>query len=174
MLATLLKAIGVLALTAILAWLVAVAVLGHAGVLALLFGAAERPRIDFASLERTSRPNQYLVCPPATCAAEVDRESPIYAVPAGRLRDAFLQVVAAQPRVRLLAADPEAGYYEFEQQSRFMGYPDTVTVQFIALDDARSTLAIYSRAHYGYRDFGVNKARIEAWLAALGLPEATG
>jgi uncharacterized protein (DUF1499 family) len=173
MLSTLAKGIGVLALAAALAWLVGVAVLGHAGLLALVFGAPQRPRIDFASLERTSRPNQYLVCPPATCAATVDRDSPVFAVPAGRLRDAFLKIVAGQPRVRLLTADAEAGYYEFEQQSRFMGFPDTVTVQFIGLNETTSTLAIYSRAHYGYRDFGVNQARIDAWLAALGLPAAS-
>lgn len=172
MLSTLAKAVGVLLLAAILAWLVGVAILGHAGLLARLFGAPQRPHIDFASLERTTRPNQYLVCPPATCAAEVDRDSPVYAVPVGRLRDAFLEMVAGQPRVRLIAADAEAGYYEFEQQSRFMRFPDTITVQFIALDEARSTLAIYSRAHYGYRDFGINKARIDAWLAELSLPAA--
>jgi uncharacterized protein (DUF1499 family) len=166
------KAVLVLLVVVVLAWLVGVAVLGHAGVLALLFGAPDRPRIDFASLQRTARPNQYLVCPPAACAAEVDRESPVYAVPVTQLRDTFLAVVAGQPRVRLLAADAAALYYEFEQQSRFMGFPDTISVQFIAPTPETSTLAIYSRAHYGYRDFGVNQARIDAWLAALKLPPA--
>ena len=30
-----------------------------------------------------------------------------------------------------------------------------------------SALAIYSRARYGIRDFGVNQKRVERWLAAL-------
>ena len=172
MLSALAKGLLVLLVAIVLAWLIGIAVLGHAGLLALLFGEPERPRIDFASLQRTTRPNQYLVCPPATCAAEVDRESPVYAVPVGELRDAFLAVVARQPRVRLLVADAAGLYYEFEQQSRYMGFPDTISVQFMAPTPETSTLAIYSRAHYGYRDFGVNQARIEAWLAELTLPTA--
>jgi uncharacterized protein (DUF1499 family) len=32
----------------------------------------------------------------------------------------------------------------------------------------RSTLAIYSRSLVGRKDFGVNRARIQRWLAALG------
>lgn len=172
MLSVLGKAVLVILVALVLAWLVGIAAFGHAGLLALLFGAPDRPRIDFASLQRTSRPNQYLVCPPATCAAAVDRESPAYAVPVTELRDAFLAVAAGQPRVRLLVADAAAMYYEFEQQSRLMGYPDTVSVQFIAPTPETSTLAIYSRAHYGYRDFGVNQARIDAWLAAIKLPPA--
>jgi hypothetical protein len=170
--AALLKGLGVLLLLLVAMLLVGVAVLGHDGLLSRLFGAPQRPRIDFATLERTERPNQYLVCPPATCAAPTDRESPVYAVPATALRDAWLAVAAGEPRVRLLVADAEALYYEFEQRSRLLRFPDTITVKFLPLGEHRSTLAVYSRAHYGYRDFGVNRARIERWLAALDLPAA--
>ncbi len=30
-----------------------------------------------------------------------------------------------------------------------------------------AALAVYGRARYGIRDFGVNRARIERWIAAL-------
>jgi uncharacterized protein (DUF1499 family) len=33
--------------------------------------------------------------------------------------------------------------------------------------DGQATLAIYSRSLIGHGDFGVNRARIERWLAAL-------
>ncbi len=173
MVSTAIKWLGLLILALVLLWVIGVAVLGHAGLLALLFGAPDRPRIDFATLQKTDRPNQYLVCPRDLCAATPDRDAPVYAVPPSVLRDALLAAVASEPRVRLLAADAEAGYYEFEQTSRFMGYPDTVTVQIFDRGDDASTLAVYSRAHYGYRDFGVNKARVDAWLAKLDLPEAS-
>ncbi|MCB1632914.1 MAG: DUF1499 domain-containing protein [Pseudomonadales bacterium] len=35
------------------------------------------------------------------------------------------------------------------------------------LGEARSTLIIYSRSVYGYSDLGVNKARVNRWLAEL-------
>ncbi|MEQ9643182.1 MAG: DUF1499 domain-containing protein [Alphaproteobacteria bacterium] len=173
MVSTFFKWFGLLILAVALLWVIGVAVLGHAGLLALLFGEPDRPRIDFATLQKTDRPNQYLVCPRDLCAATPDRDAPVYAVPASDLRDALLAAVAGEPRVRLLVADAEAGYYEFEQTSRFLGFPDTITVQVFGRDNDTSTLAIYSRAHYGYRDFDINKTRIDAWLAKLKLPEAS-
>jgi uncharacterized protein (DUF1499 family) len=58
--------------------------------------------------------------------------------------------------------------YDYIQRTELMRYPDSITVRFIPLADGQSTLAIYSRSHYGRSDFGVNQARIRAWLAALG------
>ena len=48
-----------------------------------------------------------------------------------------------------------------------MRYPDSITVRFLPLEEGRSTLAIYSRSHYGRSDFGVNKERVDGWLASL-------
>jgi uncharacterized protein (DUF1499 family) len=48
-----------------------------------------------------------------------------------------------------------------------MDFPDSITVRFIPLTPDSATLAIYSRSHYGRNDFGVNEARIRAWLTAL-------
>ena len=57
--------------------------------------------------------------------------------------------------------------YDFLQHSRIMRFHDSITVRFIPLRDTNSTLAIYSRSHYGYSDWNVNRKRVEAWLAAL-------
>jgi len=40
-------------------------------------------------------------------------------------------------------------------------------VRVLPAGEGKSTLAIYSRAVYGRRDFGVNQARIEDWLSRL-------
>ena len=135
--------------------------------LAVLFGPVEIQDIDFETLEPTDRPNRYLVCPPNLCAAEADRESPVFEIPAPALRARWMRMIAAQPRTSAGAADDAALQYDFVQRSRLISYPDTVTVRFIALDGNRSTLALYSRSNYGYDDFGVNQARIEDWLAQL-------
>ena len=124
--------------------------------------------IDPASVSRTGRPNDYLVCPPDLCAAAPDRASPTYRVPADRLVEAWNAVVAAAPRTRLVAADPPGRLYAFEQRSAVLGFRDTIAVRFIPLAADRSTLAVYSRSEVGYWDLGVNRRRVDEWLAALG------
>lgn len=154
-----------LALLVLLALLAAV--LGREKSLAVVFGPIEVKPVDFAYLVLSPKPNQFLVCPPNFCAAKAHLSSPVFAMPAVELRRRWMAMLAAQPRIEAGAADDAVLQYDFIQRSAFVGYPDSITVRFIALDDGRATLAIYSRSHYGRSDFGVNEARIRAWLAAL-------
>lgn len=158
-----LLAIVAVAAAVIVAWLA----VGREESLELVFGPITPTKIDFATLSKKPSPNQYLVCPPDLCAARPDAESPVYEVSATALRDAWRAVALSAPRVTETAADEAAMQYDFVQRSKIMRYPDTISVRFIPLDEERATLAIYSRSHYGRSDFGVNQARIEAWLAAL-------
>jgi uncharacterized protein (DUF1499 family) len=88
------------------------------------------------------------------------------------LRQRWLNLMAQQPRVKQIAVSKDGWQYDFIQRSRLLRFPDTITVRFLPLGEQRSTLAIYSRSHYGYRDFGVNRQRVEAWLRALQQPGA--
>jgi uncharacterized protein (DUF1499 family) len=54
------------------------------------------------------------------------------------------------------------------QHTRLMRFPDTIDIAVLSIGDNQSTLAIYSRSLIGRGDLGVNRARIERWLAALG------
>jgi uncharacterized protein (DUF1499 family) len=121
-------------------------------------------------LSRSQRPNQYLVCPPGFCAAKPDAESPVYPVAAATLRDRWLGLIDQQSGIERVAVSPDHLQYDIIQRSRLLHFPDSITVRFIPLGEARSTLAIYSRAHYGYSDFGVNRQRVQSWLSALQSP----
>jgi uncharacterized protein (DUF1499 family) len=55
----------------------------------------------------------------------------------------------------------------FVQRSERMHFPDTIIVRYIDLGPSRSTVAIYSRSQLGKKDFGVNAARIDRWIAKL-------
>ena len=55
----------------------------------------------------------------------------------------------------------------YVQTSGLFGFPDYVSVKFIEIDAANSTLAIFSRSRLGKSDLGVNKKRVEAWLGQL-------
>lgn len=130
--------------------------------------------IDFATLQRPSSPNTCLVAPPGLCgAAEADSAAPKFPYPAAHVRDAFFRMVGRQPRVTHGAKDEAGLQYEVIQRSAFWRFPDSITVRFIPLPEGGSTLAIYSRSLTGYSDFGVNRKRVEAWLAALDVEVRT-
>ncbi len=48
-----------------------------------------------------------------------------------------------------------------------IGWPDTVNIKIIPHGPGRSAILASSRAKFGMRDFGVNKARLEALIAGL-------
>jgi len=131
--------------------------------------------LDFAVLELTPKPNQYLVCPPGICAKAqtVHREAPVYPATVDKVVEAFMGILAKQPRITAGPVDTALRQYEIVQRSAIFRFPDTVTIRFIPLDGDRTTVAIYSRSHYGYSDMGVNKKRIDTWLDALEREVAT-
>ena len=142
-------------------------IVGREQSLEAIFGPIDRSPVDFAVIDRAGRENTYLVCPPGLCGQEPDRESPVFAVPATELRNIWFSMIGNEPRVDWVASDEDILQYDFVQRTRLMRFPDTVTVRFMPLDGNRSTLAIYSRSHYGRKDFGVNRERVEGWLAQL-------
>lgn len=133
--------------------------------LALLLPIGDLAAVDFATLKLSGKPNQYLVCPPDFCAAEAHGASPLFDLSVEDLQSRWRAVIAAQPRLVTLSNDGRQ--IDYVQRTAMVRYPDVITVRFIALTAVQSTLAIYSRSIYGSSDFGVNRARIESWLAAL-------
>ncbi len=137
--------------------------------LAALFAVGDVESLDFAELRLTDKPNQFLVCPPGSCEADPQADSPVFDVSVEQLRERWRDVVAAQPRVELLAEDEEGQQFDYVQRSARFRFPDIVTVRFISIAPDQSTLAIYSRSVYGRSDFGANKRRITNWLARLSV-----
>lgn len=123
--------------------------------------------VDFQHLILPGKPNYYLVCPAHYCNVGPQQDSPIYPIPMQGLILGWNAMVARQPRVELLAQNPTLNQYDYVQRSRWFHFPDYITVRFIALTGHTSTLAIYSRAKYGYYDFKVNQKRVQKWLADL-------
>lgn len=78
--------------------------------------------------------------------------------------DALQAVVRAMPRVQVIRSEP--GYLYAEFRSRLMGYVDDA--EFL-LDARAGVIHVRSSARLGIRDFGVNRERIEAIRARLGV-----
>lgn len=123
---------------------------------------------DFHTLRLSWRPNQYLVLPEGYAAvAKPHRTSPVFATGAEPVLEAVKRVALAEPRTDLVGEDRARHQLEFVQRSKIFRFPDRVTVEAVPVGAGGTALAIYSRAKLGIRDFGVNRARVERWLAAL-------
>ena len=119
--------------------------------------------VDPQTAKRGKRPNQYFLLPGA------DRSpAPEYEMSAAALATKFDAMAMGQADIKVLAGNASDLWVTYIQRSRLMRYPDYISVKFIALENDRSTLAIYSRSRFGRSDLGVNKARIKAWIKALG------
>jgi uncharacterized protein (DUF1499 family) len=133
-----------------------------------LFGSPDLGSIHFETLARRTTPNDALACPPGICQAQSDVTPPEYAVSAADLRLAVAKAISAEPRLTAVASDDSTMIDRYIQRSALMRFPDTIVVQFFDRPGGRSTLALYSRSQLGHGDMGVNRARLERWLAKLG------
>jgi len=123
---------------------------------------------DFATMALSWKPNQFLVMPAGfTAKAKPHAVSPVFAKTPDQVLDAVKKVALAEPRTTLLTEDRGARQLSLVQKSKTFRFPDFINVEAVPLGSGQTALAIYSRAKLGIRDFGVNRARIERWLAAL-------
>ncbi|MBL4739748.1 MAG: DUF1499 domain-containing protein [Sneathiella sp.] len=122
---------------------------------------------NFETLELSSSPNQYLICPKNYCVAPINEEAPQFSISALELAQRWKKIIAHQPRISHVKVSKDGQQMDIVQRTEFIRYPDIITVRFISIDAAASTLAIYSRSVYGKSDFGVNKTRIDAWFSEL-------
>jgi uncharacterized protein (DUF1499 family) len=126
--------------------------------------------VDFVLLTRRARSNDALVCPERVCQhAAPDIVAPVFPVPPTELMTKLRIVVDSEPRSGLLdrfANEPQTSE-RFVQYSAVFYLPDVVDATVISAGSNSSTLAIYSRSVFGTGDLGVNRARLERWLAAL-------
>ena len=126
----------------------------------------EKWHVDPQVVEKSSRPNQYLM------RDGQDVDSMILDLALTDLAEKIEKLTLLQPSVTVLAGSAVIGHVTYEQRSKFMAFPDYITVKIVSEDDGKSRLIIYSRSRFGYFDLGVNRTRIKAWTAALQSPIA--
>lgn len=148
----------------ILGWLLGLVLPACAGVGA--HGLPPPRPMDMSRIERPASPNTALAAPAGFTPAP-DLPTPVYPVPVTVLFATLRAVAAAQPRTYLAAAYPDRGQLHWVVRSAVWNFPDLVTGQVLADGPGAARLILYSRSVYGYGDFGVNRRRLETWLAAL-------
>jgi uncharacterized protein (DUF1499 family) len=126
-------------------------------------------RVKWATLARHATPNDALVCPASHCPnAKPDSEPKTYPMARAELLARLKSIALAEPDTAELYCGTDCDRIaRILQHTRLMRFPDTIDIEVLPAADNRSTLAIYSRSLIGRGDLGVNRARIERWLAAL-------
>lgn len=124
------------------------------------------PPLDLAHFERPTTPNTALAAP-KDADAQPDIETPVFHVAAPRLWAAVEGVADGQPRTFRLADDRTGMTGSWVVRSAMWNFPDIVAARVAPRGSEDSTLALYSRSLYGRSDLGVNRRRLEAWLAAV-------
>lgn len=92
--------------------------------------------------------------------------SPVFAADPVAVLAALDAVAMATPRTARVAGSPEEGRITWVTRTRLMGYPDYTTASAVA-GEGGTRLVIYARQRFGSGDWGVNRARIEDWVARV-------
>jgi uncharacterized protein (DUF1499 family) len=120
------------------------------------------PPMDMAAIVRPSSPNTALAAPEGFRPTP-DIVTRRYDLEPAQLYDAVRRVALAQPRTWLQVAYDDHRQAHFVARSAVFNFPDLIAVQ-VTPD---RTLVLWSRSVYGQGDFGANRKRLQAWLAAL-------
>ncbi|WP_299813285.1 DUF1499 domain-containing protein [uncultured Jannaschia sp.] len=113
---------------------------------------------------RTGKPNEYLVVEGG------DRATVLRPEPPAELISRIDLIALSEPRTIRLAGTPRDRFATYVQRSLLMGYPDAISVR-AEPEGTGSRLTIWSRSRFGHGDLGVNRKRVERWLAKLDDPE---
>lgn len=119
--------------------------------------------VDPLAVPARDAANSWLVAP----EGDADMVARTYAAPARELAGGLDAAALAEPGTARLAGRPEDLWTTYIQRSRWLGFPDYISARSVPLDEGRSTLAIFSRSRFGSHDLGVNRRRVERWLATL-------
>ncbi len=90
----------------------------------------------------------------------------VVALPMEKAFDLALQVAREMPGWAVVASDPAAGRIEASQQSRWYRFTDDISIR-VSCDEVGSRIDMRSTSRQGRSDYGVNAARIRAYMDAL-------
>lgn len=122
--------------------------------------------MNVTKIVRPSTPNTALAAPAGFKPAP-DIVTPAYNIAADKLLALIQDVAASQPRVYPAANYTNQLQVHYVARSPVFNFPDLVMVQVVRTGSGSSNLVIYSRSVYGQSDLGVNRKRLDTWLAAL-------
>ena len=95
-----------------------------------------------------------------------DLAAPTFADPPEAILARLEALALSEPRTRLVAGSAAEGRLTLMQRSALWGMPDFITAEATRSPEG-TRLAMWSRARFGFSDFGTNRARLERWITGL-------
>lgn len=129
-------------------------------------GLPTPPPMDVAQIVRPASPNTALAAPKGF-SPPPDIVTPSYPVAADRLFALVQDVATSQPNTYPAALYADRLQAHYVARSTVFNFPDLIMIEVEKTTPDSSALILYSRSVYGHSDLGVNRKRVEAWLAAL-------
>jgi hypothetical protein len=123
--------------------------------------------VHIAELRSPLPKPSHLACPADYCSVPEAMVSSTFDLPWERLHDYWTEVISGETRIVSIARKADARQFVYIQHSPVFRFPDIITVEFVPLGPARSSIAIFSRSRYGRLDFQKNRKRVERWLFLL-------
>lgn len=143
------------------AFLVLVLILG-AGMAHIRLAPSDPARWHIDPAPPTALPQGEVVAEPGAARAVLDLGD----MPPEEALSRLDAIALASARTVRLAGSPESGRITWITRSALFGFPDYTTAA--ATRTGTSTeVRIYARLRFGSDDFGVNAARLDAWIASL-------
>lgn len=121
--------------------------------------------VDFPAVVLPGSPNTCLAAPPGGNPAAQITVPPFRADP-DTAWSALRGLGERFPRVTKLGEWPERRQAQWVARSAIMNFPDIIAGGIVPVEGG-SGLYLYSRSLFGYSDLGVNRKRVEAWIAAF-------
>ena len=94
-------------------------------------------------------------------------DAPVLATTPETLMELFDAIAMAEPRITRLAGSVAEGHVTYVARTAIMSFPDYISVRALPAEGG-ATLAVISRLRFGRSDMGVNRARLDRWMAELG------
>lgn len=118
----------------------------------------EHWHIDPEEAPRRGKPNRLLLTGPEALIVPASVEDTAHMIK---------DIALATPRTRLLAGSAEEGWMTFLTTSTVLKYPDYTSFRISEAETGGSRVSVFARARFGYRDFGMNRRRVDGWIASL-------
>ena len=121
--------------------------------------------LDFATLRLPASPNACLAAPAGT-HPQAQVVTPPLPVDAGTAWPVLRALGDGMERVARYGEFSARRQAQWVARSALMNYPDIIVAEVVPGPDGAG-LFLYSRSLFGWSDMGVNRKRVEAWLAAF-------
>ncbi|MBV6658220.1 MAG: DUF1499 domain-containing protein [Devosiaceae bacterium] len=160
---------------AILVAIIAFFLVGPERIWRTVAGDPDMGRLETSNIVRTGKPNDALLVPPFAADLPDTQTIGAYAVPPDELFSTLIGRIEATGAVRWVERDTEGLYARALTFSPVMKFPDTNHIWVVATEDGGSALFLYAAAQLGQSDLGMNRKRLESWVALLAdQPTSTG